>query len=162
MSNLSKQDANLNDLLGQPKVLCEGKSCDFCVHHEWESGDDSVGLAPYVYCGLAEREEFDGYEVLQGYVETLQPKGKHFEFEKVLAENCPHFKPIMLTGKCPISGNDLPNIPQHLHNYWGYDKYYAPYPVYGPEEVRVADEKFKAELKEQKEANRLNEQTFGI
>ena len=134
MSRLGKQDANLSHLLNLPKTPCEGKSCYFCTHHKWDSGNESVGMAPYVYCGLAEGDGFDGYEALQGYVEVSQPRGKHFEFEKVMAENCPHFEPIMLTGRCPISGKDLPNIPRHLHEYWGMSGY-EPYAVAGPDEV---------------------------
>lgn len=42
MSNISKQDAALNQLLNAPKYLCEHKSYKNCIHHEYGGPDESV------------------------------------------------------------------------------------------------------------------------
>ncbi len=93
---LSKIDAEQADLIRRGITNKPRRSsCTNCMHGKFDSGDDSVGMGGYFYCGLSptENQRDDFYTILQDYCDA---NGKVDRWGRVspeaMADCCHHYE----------------------------------------------------------------------
>lgn len=94
------------------------RSCENCLHMEYEPGDPSVGMPGEIYCGLEKLDEW-----CTRMYETCPSGRSEFEF---LAEHCNSYDPVM-ADKCGFCKEPMP-IPLTEVEHWC-DEPFADYPV---------------------------------